>query len=93
MKGGLLLDAMPSQNPEAQERARVVGQLTRVGNTRLDGQDVFENLCLESLGSVFELPPPMEGTLNLMLVSRTQINPSLCMIKSMTYYSIESANA
>ncbi|KAK6311402.1 hypothetical protein J4Q44_G00170660 [Coregonus suidteri] len=61
MKGGLLLllDAMPSQNPEAQERARVAGQLTRVGNTRVDAQEVVENLCLESLGSVFELPPPM----------------------------------
>ncbi|XP_064844773.1 EEIG family member 2-like [Oncorhynchus masou masou] len=60
MKGGLLLDAMPSQNPEAQERARVVSQLTRVGNTRVDAQDVVEHLCLESLGSVFELPPPIE---------------------------------
>ncbi|XP_041720553.2 protein FAM102B isoform X2 [Coregonus clupeaformis] len=60
MKGGLLLDSMPSQNPEAQERARVAGQLTRVGNTRVDAKDVVENLCLESLGSVFELPAPME---------------------------------
>ncbi|CAB1341448.1 unnamed protein product [Coregonus sp. 'balchen'] len=52
------------QNPEAQERARVAGQLTRVGNTRVDAKDVVENLCLESLGSVFELPAPMEEILN-----------------------------
>lgn len=56
-----LLDDLPNQTAEAQERLRVASQLTRVGLTRVNAQEVVEKLCLESLGSVSELPPAMEG--------------------------------
>ncbi|XP_034150870.1 protein FAM102B-like isoform X2 [Esox lucius] len=65
MTDGLRPGAVPSQLPEAQERAQVAGQLTRISHTRVDARDVVESLCLENLGSEMEMSSSMEGSLLL----------------------------
>ncbi|KAJ7992081.1 hypothetical protein DPEC_G00274860 [Dallia pectoralis] len=60
MTVGYVPGAVPCQLPEAQERAQVVLQLSRVSRTRVDARDVVENLCLERLGSEFEMSSSME---------------------------------
>ena len=62
---GQLLDTLPNQTAEAQERDLALGHLTRVGRTRVNAREVVEKLCLESLGSVSEFSPPIEGIFNL----------------------------